>query len=91
MAPLYGYGNYFVYVIDAPQYSGLPQGQQWNVGEALSLFRANYTGTGRFEASIGVVGSSAGLFQYQVGPQEGETTLDNGALNQIVLRSQIQF
>jgi hypothetical protein len=88
VAPLYGYGNYFVYVIDAPQYSGPPQGQQWNVGEALSLLRANYTGAGRFEASIGVVGSSAGLFQYQVGPQEAETILEDATLHQFVLRAQ---
>jgi len=91
VAPLYGYGNYFVYVIDGMQYSAPPEGQDWSVGEAVSLFRDKYTGAGRFEASIGLVATDQGLLQYQVGPAEGETTVGDAYLEQALVRTMLQF
>jgi len=91
VAPLYGYGNYFVYVIDGMQYSGMPEGREWSVGTAIPAFQDKYTGSGRFEASIGLVATDLGLFQYQVGPDEGETRVDNAYLEQAVVRTIFQF
>ncbi|MBI5157252.1 MAG: hypothetical protein HZA58_04475 [Acidimicrobiia bacterium] len=91
VAPLYGYGNYFVYVVDGMQYSGKPEGREWSVGQAVSLFRDMYTGLGRFESSIGLVASDLGLFQYRVGPEEGETTVGDAYLEQAVIRTTFQF
>lgn len=91
VAPLYGYGSYFVYVADASQFSGPPAGQEWGLTEGMQAFLSCYTGVGRFETSIGVLGTKTGLFEYQVGPQETETTVEDGSVQQMVFRTTFQF
>ncbi|HEX5631239.1 MAG TPA: hypothetical protein VFY15_06245 [Acidimicrobiia bacterium] len=76
VSPLYGYGDYFVYFADASQFSAAPEGEEWAVSAALSAFGDKYTGTGRFETSIGILGSGGNPFVYQVGPEESEATAE---------------
>ena len=90
VAPLYNYGRYFVYVADASQFSAAPEGDQWTVGAALSAFKSNYTGTGRFESSIGVLGTGDLPFAYEVGPEEGQSSAEL-APRQFVTRINYQF
>ncbi len=90
VAPLYGYGDYFVYLADASQFSAAPEGEQWTVSAALSAFGEKYTGTGRFETSIGILGSGGNPFVYQVGPDEAETTAEV-ELQQFITRLNFQF
>lgn len=90
VAPLYGYGDYFVYLADASQFSAAPAGEQWTVSAALSAFEGKYTGTGRFETSIGILGSGGNPFVYQVGPEETETTADV-ELRPFITRINYQF
>ena len=70
VAPLFDYGRYFVYLVDGPQYSGVPSGTEWTVSAGLTAFGEKYTGMGRFEASIGFVGVGGAPFVYDVGPSE---------------------
>lgn len=70
VAPLFDYGRYFIYLVDGPQYSGVPAGSEWTVSAGLSAFGEKYTGTGRFEASIGFLGVGGAPFVYDVGPSE---------------------
>jgi hypothetical protein len=91
VAPLYDYGDYFVYLADATQFAEAPNGQaSWSVGAALQAFESKYTGTGRFETSIGILGVAGNPFVYQVGPQESqiETEVE---LRQVVTRVTFQF
>jgi hypothetical protein len=76
VSPLYGYGDYFVYFADASQFSAAPEGEEWTVSAALSAFGEKYTGTGRFETSIGILGSGGNPFVYQVGSEESEATAE---------------
>ena len=91
VAPLYGYCQYFVYLIDGAQYSGKPEGQDWNVGTVVSLLRDKYTGTGRFESSIGILATSSGLFRYEVGPEETQTTGDDVEVWQMLFGTTLRF
>ena len=70
VAPLFDYGRYFIYLVDGPQYSGVPAGSEWTVSAGLSAFGEKYPGTGRFEASIGFIGVGGAPFVYDVGPSE---------------------
>lgn len=72
VAPLFDYGSYFVYLVDAPQYSAMPSATSWNVSAGLTEFKKTYTGMGRFEASIGYVGVGGVPSGYEVGPSEEE-------------------
>ncbi|HLE39619.1 MAG TPA: hypothetical protein VJA44_08225 [Acidimicrobiia bacterium] len=74
VAALYTFGAYFVYLVDGAQYSGPPIGSQWTVGLGLEAFRLCYTGSGRFESSIGYVGVGGLPFLYEVGPGEEQVT-----------------
>ena len=90
VAPLYGYGDYFVYLADASQVSAAPEGEEWTVSAALSGFGERYTGTGRFETSIGILGSGGNPFVYQVGPEEAESTAEV-ELQPFITRVNYQF
>ncbi len=68
--PLFGFADYFVYMLDGKQYSGMPSGTGWPVGEAFSAFESMYTGLGRFESSLGVAAVDGMPFVYPVGPSE---------------------
>lgn len=88
VAPLFSYGSYFVYFVDGAQYSAAPTGSQWTVGAGLEAFGMNYVGSGRFEASIGFVGSGGNPFVYEVGPSEDKVTPQDPIIEQF---SRIQF
>lgn len=68
--PLYDYGHYGVYMFDRAQYSGVPSGTTWTLGEGLAAYRDLYVGSGRFESSIGFVGFGGNPFIWDVGPSE---------------------
>jgi hypothetical protein len=79
-------------VIDGAQYSGLPPGAGWTVGDGLLAFEELYTGTGRFEASIGIVGSKGSPFMYTVDASEAEQPVEDARLEYLDLfRAQIRF
>lgn len=92
VAPLFSYASYFLYVIDGAQYSGLPPGTGWTVADGLLAFEELYTGTGRFEASIGIVGSKGSPFMYTVDASEAEQPVEDARLEYLDLfRAQIRF
>ncbi|OFW62884.1 MAG: hypothetical protein A2135_05485 [Actinobacteria bacterium RBG_16_67_15] len=92
VAPLFSYASYFLYVIDGAQYSGLPPGAGWTVADGLLAFEELYTGTGRFEASIGIVGSKGSPFMYTVDASEAEQPVEDARLEYLDLfRAQIRF
>lgn len=92
VAPLFSYAGYFLYVVDGPQYSGLPSGAGWTVADGLAAFEELYTGTGRFEASIGVVGSKGSPFVYTVDASEAEQPVEDARIEYLDLfRTQIRF
>ena len=92
VAPLFSYAGYFLYVIDGPQYSGMPSGAGWTVADGLVAFEELYTGTGRFEASIGIVGSKGSPFVYTVDASEAEQPVEDARLEYLDLfRTQIRF
>jgi hypothetical protein len=72
VAPLYSFGDYFIYVIDGNQYDWNP-GDEYGtapVFEHLPVLRSLFRGPGRFEASIGVVGVDGNPFVFTVGSAE---------------------
>ncbi len=79
VAPLYGYGRDFVYVIDATQFSGAPAGDSLNLGDAIQAYLDNYTGSARFETSFGILSVDQKAFYFDVGAEEAETTADTTA------------
>ena len=70
VSPLYEFGSYFVYLVDALQYSSVPSGTDWTLGAGLAAYQETYVGSGRFESSIGYVGLGGVPFVYTVGPSE---------------------
>lgn len=92
VAPLFSYASYFLYVLDGPQYSGLPPGAGWTVADGLVAFEELYTGTGRFEASIGIIGSKGSPFVYTVDASEAEQSVEDARIEYLELfRSEIRF
>jgi hypothetical protein len=92
VAPLFSYAGYFLYVIDGPQYSGMPSGAGWTVADGLVAFEELYTGAGRFEASIGIVGSKGSPFVYTVDASEAEQPVEDARIEYLELfRSRIRF
>lgn len=77
VVPLYGYGTYFGYVVAPDSYESLPDlGTGTKVGDGLLRFCQMFSGAGRFETSIGVIGMLDGHpLVIDVGP--GETTIED--------------
>mgnify|MGYP001819712282 CR=1 FL=1 len=75
--PLYGYGSYFLYAVDGNSYPDLPawESRSRSVEDGLAWFADLFTGEGRFETSLGVVGGEGGPMSIGVGSPEntGET------------------
>ncbi len=61
-----------------------------DLGVGLAAFCDCYTGSGRFEASIGFVGSGGDPFVYEVGPSEEAVTPVDPTILQFT-RTQIPF
>jgi len=89
--PLFGYADYFLYMVDGSQYSGVPAGTGWTVADGLDWYQGMHTGPGRFEASLGIVGGGD-PFVYTVDAGEPEVPLDGTRLEYLDLfRAQIRF
>lgn len=76
--PLYSYGDYWVYTVDAESYSPLPSwgSSPYSVFDGLSWLCSLYEGDGRFETSVGLVGMPESPFQYTVDDSEEPKTYD---------------
>ena len=66
--PLYSFGDYFLYTVDAASYSPLPSWgpSPYSVHDGLVWLNDLYEGDGRFETSVGVLGDNGAPFQYTV-------------------------
>jgi hypothetical protein len=79
VVPLFDYGDYFLFVFDGTDFSIEPP-ERTSVGGALSDLGDAYQGDGRFETSIGLLGSGGLPFVYSVGPGEGSEDIDGELL-----------
>ncbi|MCJ7726266.1 MAG: hypothetical protein MUP76_07765 [Acidimicrobiia bacterium] len=70
VAPLYGYGNYFLYMLDGSNFEGETTGSM-TVHDGLLDLRGMFGGSGRFETSIGLLGLEGIPYVHQVGSGEG--------------------
>jgi hypothetical protein len=70
VAPLFGYGDYFLYTLDGADFDGGTAGPA-PVGESLADLLGSFRGEGRFETSIGLLGIDGIPFVHSVGSGEG--------------------
>lgn len=69
--PLFSYGGYFTYVVDAGSYGTLPDfGNGLSLEDGLLRLGGVFMGDGRFETSIGVVAVGGMPLLVEVGPAE---------------------
>jgi len=80
--PLYSFGDYFLYTVDAASYSPLPSWgpSPYSVHDGLVWLNDLYEGDGRFETSVGVLGVDGAPFQYTVDSSEQPETVDGEVL-----------
>lgn len=79
VAPLFGYGNYFVYMIDNTQFSAAPAGASLKLADAIGGYYDNYTGAARFETAFGILSVGQDPFILKVDAAEQEVEADTTA------------
>ena len=96
VAPLFSYGDYFIYWLDGKQFDWNP-GEEYGVGtagEILPYLETLYRGMGRFDSAIGVITVDGAPFVYRVDSSE-EVQSATGAVTEIftppLLRVQLDF
>jgi len=70
VAPLYGYGDYFLYTLDGSNFEGQAT-DSMTVRDGLLGLQSGFSGTGRFETSIGLLGLQDIPYVHSVGSSEG--------------------
>lgn len=79
VAPLFGYGNYFVYVIDDSQFSAAPAGASLKLADAIGGYYGSYTGSARFETAFGILSVGQDPFVLKVDANEQQVEADTTA------------
>jgi len=70
VAPLYGYGDYFLYILDGSNFEGAIT-DSMTVRDGLLDLQSTFSGPGRFETSVGLFGMQGIPYLHHVGSSEG--------------------
>jgi len=79
VAPLYSYGDYFLYMFDGANFNGTTT-DATTVREGLLGYQNMFSGPGRFAASMGLLGTDGIPFVHRVGSGEGSTDVEGELL-----------
>jgi hypothetical protein len=79
VAPLYSYGDYFLYMFDGANFDGTTT-DATSVREGLLGYQNMFTGSGRFAASMGLLGVDGVPFVDRVGSGEGSQDFEGETL-----------
>jgi hypothetical protein len=79
VAPLYGYGDYFLYMFDGANFDGTTT-DRTTVRQGLLGYGEMFTGPGRFETSMGLLGVDGVPFVSRVDSSEGSNDVEGELL-----------
>jgi hypothetical protein len=90
VAPLYGYGNYFLYMFDGANFDGTTT-DATTVRDALLGYQGMFSGAGRFETSIGLLGTEGIPFIHRVNSGEASQEFEDLTLTVIRERPSVYY